>query len=258
MLRAERRWPVFKWAGLMGVFTLAACGLAGNEPAPGIYRAVIEAPEGEIPFVLELAAPAAGGATQAPELFLIDGDQRVAFDSVARVERALEARLPGGKATLNFTARGAKLSGYLRLPNGTGSNAELAFTAESGVAYRFFRESATDNADVAGRWSALINDDAGSTNWVIVLTQSHDQVSGTFYGPRGAEHSVTGQVQGDDLRLSSFDGSTARLFIATVNDDGELEGDGWSNLTGSSRWTARRNPDAEIESTVDDEAPTPL
>lgn len=258
MLRAERWSPVLKWAGLVGVITLAACGLAGNEPAPGIYRAVIEAPDGEIPFILELASPPAGGASQAPALFLIDGDQRVAFDSVARVEKALEARLPGGKATLNFTARGRKLSGYLRLPNATGANDELTFTAESGVAYRFFRESATDNADVAGRWSASISGDAGSAAWVIVLTQSHDQVAGTFYGPRGAQYAVTGQVQGDDLRLSSFDGSTARLFTATVGDDGDLEGDSWSNLSGSAHWTATRNPDAEIESDAEATTPTPL
>jgi hypothetical protein len=258
VLRAESRLPVLKWAGLMGVITLAACGLAGNEPEPGLYRAVIEAPEGEIPFGLELGAPATGGDSQAPALFLLEGDRRIAFDSVARVEKALEARLPGGKATLTFTARGQRLSGYLRLPNNAGATDEFTFTAESGVVYRFFRESSTDNADIAGRWSASFSSGAADSDWVIVLTQSHDQVSGTFYGPGGTEQPVTGQVQGDDVRLSSFDGQTARLFTATVNDDGDLEGEAWSNLTGSARWTARRNPDAEIESTAEEEAPTPL
>ena len=91
-----------------------------------------------------------------------------------------------------------------------------------------------------------------------MLTQSHDQVSGTFYGPGGLEQPVTGQVQGDDVRLSSFDGQAARLFTATMNDDGDLEGESWSNLTGSARWTARRNPDAVIESTAEEDAPTSL
>lgn len=257
MLIVERWWPAVKWSVVMAVSTLAACGLSSSEPEPGIYRAVIEAPEGEIPFGLELGTPAAGSAG-APALFLLDGDQRIAFENVARVEKAFEARLPRGKATLNFTARGTKLSGYLRLANAKGSTDDLAFTAVAGPAWRFFRESATDNADVAGRWSASISGDHGGAGWVIVLTQSHDQIAGTFYGPGGMEYTVTGQVQGDDVRLSSFDGQTARLFTAAVGDDGDLEGDAWSNLTGSARWTATRNPDAEIGSVTSDEMPTPL
>lgn len=257
-MRVESRLPALKWTGLLGAITLAACGLASNEPEPGIYRAVIEAPEGEIPFGLELGTPAAGGDSEAPSLLLLEGDRRIAFDSVARVEKALEARLPGGKATLTFTARGQTLSGYVRLPNDAGSTDEYTFTAESGAVYRFFRESSTDNADVAGRWSASFGNGAGDSDWVIVLTQSHDQVSGTFYGPGGLEQPVTGQVQGDDVRLSSFDGQAARLFTATMNDDGDLEGESWSNLTGSARWTARRNPDAVIESTAEEDAPTSL
>jgi hypothetical protein len=249
--------PALKWAVFVWVVTVAACSLSGNEPEPGIYRAVIEAPEGEIPFGLELGAPASSGRA-VPTLFLLEGDQRIAFESVARVEKAVEARLPGGKATLNFTARGATLSGYVRLANGNGSTDELAFTAEAGPAWRFFRESATDNADVAGRWSASISGKGGNASWVIVLTQTHDQVAGTFYGPGGVEESVTGQVQGDDLRLSRFDGHIARLFTATVNDDGDLEGDTWSNITGSAHWMATRNPDAEIGSVADKEVPTPL
>ncbi len=258
MFRVARALPAFKWAGVMWVVAVSACSLSGSEPEPGIYRAVIEAPEGGLPFGLELGVPAGGDAARVPALFLLDGDQRIALENVVRVEEAVEARLPGGSSTLNFTARGAKLSGYLRLANGSGSTNELVFTAEAGPAYRFFRDSTTDNADVAGRWSASISGDQDNTGWVLVLTQSHDQIAGTFHGPGGAEYTVTGQVQGDDVRLSRFDGHTALLFTATVNDKGELEGDAWSNLTGSAHWTATRNPDAEVGSAAGEEEPTPL
>jgi len=240
------------WAGLM-ILMLAGCA-RDHAPDPGIYRAVIEAPEGEIPFGLEISAPASSEA--APGLFLLEGNRRLEFGGVARVERALDAQLPGGKGSLTITARGAALSGYVRLGNGTGSTDEFALTAESGALYRFFREPMTDNADVAGRWSASIDNGNGRSEWVLVLTQSHDQVEGVFHGPGGLEQSVTGQVRGDDVRLSSFDGEVARLFSASVNEDGALEGEAWSNLTGSARWTASRNPDAVIES--QDAEATPL
>lgn len=254
----KRRWTAGRRIGLALVGTLAACGWSSDEAEPGIYRAVIEAPEGEIPFGLELGAPTSTSDSQVPSLFLLDGDRRIAFDNVARVEKAIEARLPGGKGTLTFTARGASLSGYVRLPNSAASTDEFAFTAESGPAYRFFRESATDNVDIAGRWLASLGSATGKMDWVMVLTQSHDQIEGTFHGPGGVEQAVTGQVQGDDVRLSSFDGHTARLFTATVNDDGDLEGDTWSNLAGSAHWTATRNPDAEIEAAVSEAVPTQL
>lgn len=254
----KRRWTAGRGIGLLLVATLAACGWSSDEAEPGIYRAVIEAPEGEIPFGLELGAPTTASDSQTPSLFLLDGNKRIAFDGVARVEKTLEARLPGGKGTLNFTARGANLSGYVRLPNRAGSTDEFAFTAESGPAYRFFRESATDNVDIAGRWSASFVSATGKMEWVIVLTQSHDQIEGTFRGPGGMEQAVTGQVQGDDVRLSSFDGHTARLFTATVNDDGDLEGDAWSSLAGSAHWIATRNPDAEIDAAASEAVPTQL
>lgn len=258
MLRVERRVPASRGTGLILMALLSACSGSSSEPEPGVYRAVIEAPEGEIPFGLELGPAETGGDSQAPSLFLLDGDKRIAFDRVVRVEMAFEARLPGGKGALDFTARGAKLSGYAHLPNRAGSTDEFLFTAESGAAYRFFREPATDNVDVAGRWSASFSSSSDDADWVIALTQSHDQVTGTFHGPDGVEQAVTGQVQGDDVRLSSFDGHAARLFTATVNEDGVLEGDAWSNLTGSARWIAKRNPDAEIDAAASEDSPTPL
>jgi hypothetical protein len=241
------------WAGLV-VVGLAGCS-RDHVPDPGLYRVVIEAPEGEIPFGLEIDTPARDGSV--PALFLVEDDRRIAFDGVTLVEKALDARLPGGAGSLTVTARGGTLSGYLHLPDDKGSLAEYAVTGESGVVYRFFRESTTDNADVAGRWSVTVNSGKGNADWVLVLAQSHDQVEGSFQGPGGLMQDVTGQVQGDTVRLSSFDGHVARLFSATVNDDGELEGEAWSNVTGPARWSAVRNPDAMIEA-EDLESSTPL
>lgn len=223
---------------------LAGCGYLDTEPQSGIYRAVIEVPGGELPFGLQLED--GGGPEQGLSAFILDGPERIEAQSVSRVEKQFVLALPGGKNALTFAARGKKLVGAVRLKREEGSEQEFPFRAELGTSYRFFPESMTDNADVAGRWTLTLMQSPKGKRIVADLMQSHDQIAAVIYGPAG-EQKLTGQVQDDEFRLSAFDGSTALLYAATVNDAGDLEGEYWSSLTGASHWTAKRDPDAEIE-----------
>ncbi len=222
----------------------AGCGWIGSEPQPGIYRGVIEVPGGELPFGLELVA----GSESAPlGAYLLDGTARLAIEHVEQREKTLELVLPGAAGTLTFTTRGKHLTGTLKLAVNSGLANEFAFSAERDLGYRFFPEVLTDNADVAGRWSVAIMRTANTTvELVAEFVQSHDQVAGTFHGDE-SQQAVTGQVRDEELRLSAFDGRTALLITASVNDAGELEGNHWSSTTGTAAWQARRNPDAVIE-----------
>lgn len=223
---------------------LAGCGWISSEPQPGFYRAVIEVPGGELPFGLELVA----GSDAAPlGAFLLDGTERLAIERVEQKERNTELVLPGSGSTLTFTTRGKHLTGTLKLTADSGEAHEFAFSAERDLGYRFFPEVLTDNADVAGRWSVTIMRTANApVEFVADFVQSHDQVAGTFHG-EDSPQAVTGQVRDEELRLSAFDGRTAVLITAIVNDNGELEGNYWTSDTGTAAWQARRNPDAVIE-----------
>ena len=48
------------------------------------------------------------------------------------------------------------------------------------------------------------------------------------------------------MYLSCFDGGHAFLFKASLNNDGDLEGDFWSGMKWHERWTARLDPDAAL------------
>jgi peroxiredoxin len=52
------------------------------------------------------------------------------------------------------------------------------------------------------------------------------------------------------LRLSRFDGGSAYVCRAAVNERDELVGEYWSGKTGHMRFVARRNPDAELDTTA--------
>lgn len=223
---------------------IAGCDWLGSEAQPGFYRAVIEVPGGELPFGLELVA---GSGSVPLSAFLLDGTERLAIERVERRDKTLELVLPGAASTLTFTTRGKHLTGTLKLAAASGTAHEFEFSAERDQGFRFFPEVLTDNADVAGRWSVTIMRTANATvELVAEFVQSHDQVAGTFHGDE-SQQAVTGQVRDEELRLSAFNGRTALLIIANVNDAGELEGNYWSSNTGTAAWQARRNPDAVIE-----------
>jgi hypothetical protein len=224
--------------------TLAGCAYFDSEPQPGIYRAVIESPAGELPFGLQLED--SGSAEAGFSAFILNGAERIEVQDVSRAEKRLVLTLPGEMSKLTFTAHGNKLAGTIRLVEEDGSAQELPFAADLGKAFRFFPESMTDNADVAGRWSASIAQPAGNSRLVADLMQSHDQIAAVFYDRSGGQQKLTGQVQDDEFRLSGFDGSTALLYAATVNEAGDLAGEYWSSRTGAAHWTARRDPDAEV------------
>jgi peroxiredoxin len=78
------------------------------------------------------------------------------------------------------------------------------------------------------------------------FSQSHDTVTGTFLTATGDHGYLAGQMRGDELSLSTFDGENAYLYHAKVTADGSLAGDFWYGLSGHERWTARRDADAAL------------
>lgn len=57
---------------------------------------------------------------------------------------------------------------------------------------------------------------------------------------------LSGRVDGNLMRLSTFDGAHAFLFHARMQDDGTIEGDFWSGNWWHETWTAVRDDDAML------------
>lgn len=221
----------------LALLTLAGCEWIGREARPGLYRATIETPLGELPFALELSGEGNALAAQ-----LVDGAARVPIERLIRRDEELELLLPGGHSTLTFTARGRRLTGTVDF----GQDRTFIFRAERNVPFRFFPEASTDNADVAGRWSMTMTRAATVTELAVDLKQSHDQIAGTLHA-QDVDRALTGQIRGEELRLAAFDGGIAILLVASIEADGGLKGDYWSNTEGTATLSAHRSPDTVIE-----------
>lgn len=110
------------------------------------------------------------------------------------------------------------------------------------------RRSMHTNLD--GRWEVTFEPNTNSAYPAIgVFSQEKgkSEVSGTFLTETGDYRFLEGNIVGDSLFLSCFDGSHAFLFKAEINDD-ELTGKFFSGKHWSSKWEGIRNEDAELQS----------
>jgi len=215
---------------------LTGCGARGKELQPGAWRAVLELPGGELPFELDVSSEESGFV-----LTLVNGEERVRVTEVTVAEGTLTATLPGNGNTLTARIEGDELEGEASLAVPGGERQVLPFKAAHGPTWRFFEQPLTDNADVAGYWTVTFTDDAGQTTaGTAEFKQSFGLVTGTVQAPTGAHPFLSGEIRDEELYLSRFDGASAYLYRARVNERGELEGEYWSGASEHRKFVAVR------------------
>lgn len=223
-------------------FVVAGCAPRSRDLQPGLYRAVIEMPGGEVPFGLDVVREQAGIA-----LYLVNGKERLRVPGVKAAAGRLSAQLPGTGNLLEAGISGDRLEGKITLAGAGAGTTALGFSARRGQGWRFVEEPRTDNADFSGRWSLSFTDDQGrKLAGVAEFTQSFHAVGGTVRTAAWEQRSLAGDANDEELRLSLFDGRQAVLYKGELNERGQLVGECWSTATGHARYTAIPNPDATL------------
>jgi len=220
----------------------AAATASGNDVKMGTYRVVLQTPGGELPFGLELKQQ-----DSHPIGYLINGPERLLLSDVKIAGSHLEIAMPGYENVLKADAVGNDLNGEIFLVKPNDKNQHVPLHATLGETYRFFHLPASDNADVSGRWAVKFIDDSGAPEVAVgEFSQSHDAVSGTILTTTGDHRYLAGQVKGDELYLSTFDGAHVFLYKAKIAADGSLDGDWWSGLAFHEKWNGKRDAAAQL------------
>ena len=229
---------------------VVACGHAGAPGSAasegieaGIYRVVLQLPGGELPFGLDLEREGPGWTG-----FLINGPERLKVSEVAVDGSHLQIKMPGYENRLTADAKDGSLEGEVVLSKPGGKDQHLPLRAQRNQNYRFFPQPSTTGVDVSGRWSVTFSTDDGKEETAVgEFSQVHDVVTGTFLTDGGDHRYLAGQVQADQLALSTFDGAHAFLYKAKVTSPGgELTGDFWYGTSLHERWTAKRDANAAL------------
>lgn len=216
---------------------------AGPGLRNGQWRVVLERKDGHsIVFNFE-SKDSAGKKV----LYIRNAGERLLVDDISYQGDSVLIRLPFFESQLRavITAEG-NLRG-IWLKRGADSYQVMPFEAYYNNAVRFPSGQQSPKG-VEGRWRAVFRDAHGDTSVRVgEFTQRGDRVTGTFLDPTGDYRFLEGIMDGDSLRLSTFDGGHAYSFTARLTEDGNLSGGQYfSGAVGYATWTAVKDEKAAL------------
>jgi thiol-disulfide isomerase/thioredoxin len=130
---------------------------------------------------------------------------------------------------------------------GDRENYRIPFVAHFGRSYKFTELKKSPAEDISGLWRVEMGvDKEKSTTLLANFSQLGNSITGTFSGTGGDYRFLSGTVQGNKLYLSQFDGATAYLIEAKIEQDGSLTGLFRSGKHYDAIWTATRTSDETI------------
>lgn len=98
----------------------------------------------------------------------------------------------------------------------------------------------------SGKWHTLFSPDKDPFDALGVFEQKGNSASGTFLTETGDYRFLSGNVDGNTLYLSGFDGGHAYLFIGKKDENELINGQYMSGSHYQSKWTAERNEQFEL------------
>lgn len=121
------------------------------------------------------------------------------------------------------------------------------FTAIFGDSDRFNIENKRVNTDVSGNWEVNFSPESAKDTYVSkgVFKQVGKKVTGTFRTTTGDYRYLEGVMDGDIMKLSTFDGAHAFLFTAKVTDS-TLSGTFYSGAHFNEPFVGKRNETFEL------------
>ena len=112
-----------------------------------------------------------------------------------------------------------------------------------------FNQTTTAKHNITGNWETVFSENATTERYIAkgIFNQNGNKVIGTFRTTTGDYRYLEGIVDGDSLKLSTFDGAHAFLFVAKVTDS-TMIGDFYSGNHWKEPFTATLNNNYELPS----------
>ena len=125
----------------------------------------------------------------------------------------------------------------------------VPFFAEYGPTERFAVSKLQPDQDVTGIWETVFSQGIEGDEYIAkgIFKQNGYYVTGTFRTTTGDYRYLQGVMDGDTMKLSTFDGAHAFLFTAKVTDS-TMEGTFYSGNHWKEPFVAKRNENYELPS----------
>ncbi|WP_138434144.1 peroxiredoxin family protein [Winogradskyella algicola] len=205
----------------------------------GNYRAWISIQDNkEIPFVFEVESDTI--------LNIFNAEEIIAVDEIDYKNDSIYINLPVFKDYLVAKISDKKqLRGYYVSPD---RNRKVPFEAGLNKGNRF---STTEkpSANIGGVWETIFSKGVEGDEYIAkgIFEQKGQKVTGTFRTTTGDYRYLEGVMDGNVMKLSTFDGAHAFLFTATVTDS-TMNGYFYSGNHWKEPFEAKRNEDYQLPS----------
>ena len=220
------------------LIVIVSCNQEPKELKTGAYRATLMINDSlDLPFNFEVTTAKSLKIYNADEVILVN-DINYAHDSVYIKMPVFEGFI------IAKISNGDNLQGFFK--NETLSRV-VPFEAEANNTNRFEVTNPEYNGNITGNWETVFSPNTKEDTYIAkgIFNQVANKVSGTFRTTTGDYRYLEGVMQGDQLKLSTFDGSHAFLFTAKVSDS-TMEGIFYSGNHWKEPFIAKRNDYFEL------------
>lgn len=209
----------------------------------GTWRGVLHTQGQELPFTFRVTNDS--GTYKA---WLQNAGEEILLDEITVTGDTVEMKLHIFDASLKAKIDGDKLNGtFVKY---YAPEANQPFTASYNEDFRFVpKDTTAATVDYSGKYQVMFNTEKESYPSVGMFKQEGNQVTGSFLTPTGDYRYLQGNVVDGTLKLSTFDGNHAYLFIGSFQGD-TLKGDYYAGKSSHETFSGVRNeqatmPDAE-------------
>jgi thiol-disulfide isomerase/thioredoxin len=208
-------------------------------PESGVWRGILQMQGQELPFNFQV-----NHQGSILEIVLMNGDERLRIDEVEVFKDSIRFPMHIFDTQIMATFSRHSMEGHWQ--KNYLDDYIIPFSARYGESFRFTDHPQDPPYDINGRWEVYFLSGSDSTLAVGVFRLEDQKLEGTFLVSSGDYRYLDGEMVGDSLKLSTFDGEHAYLFKAKMVSRDTLKGTYWSGKTWSQPWVGIRNPSISL------------
>ena len=217
--------------------------ILAQSPVKGIWRGEIATHGGALPIHFEVNSASTNGEW---DIKIVNGSEKFSLGNSFSRADSLVLPLDLYDSELVFAVtKTTEMNGYFVKKRNGKTAYRLPVKAVAGPADRFLNlQPAT--IQVSGKWMAdFFSDATNHSPGVGIFEQKGNQVTGTFLRTSGDYRFLQGNVSGDSLFVSYFDGSGVYMLRAKVKGNA-FSGRFTSGLSGERKVEAKLDPNAAL------------
>ena len=236
-----------KISWITGLLTVLALQATANPPLPaGWWRASLQRADGHT-IDFNVAIQYKKGV---PTWYIRNATEKIEVTAIEQKQDSVLVQMPLFESEFrlqlvnNNTLRGVWIKG-------TAAAAQVMPVVFMYNQQQRYPQAKQTKRRITGRWGATFVVKNKQYAGVVEFKQTGTALTGTVLTPTGDYRYLEGAVSNDTLHLSTFDGSHAYYFRATIKNDSVItDGEYFSGATSIENWTAWKDEKASIPDTL--------